>query len=349
MAYVAAVTAETTPSGRPIRLASAISARPASRRSAPGRTVWSSRPHRWVRPGPARASPIAASTRPTSAPGRSPGVPPVPDGLVRASTASPMASTAMPQGSPDGAASGVTGATVVGVAPASPPAPDASAVPTAAPAAPAGAPAVPTVPAGAPAAATVAVAVPPAACSAPGGRRVRPADARCLPKRAYAPKVSFSAVRAYAPNRPKPRAPGPVAGGRASRGRRAVATDADAVSGTSASRVRVAGTGRGCPAARKSVPSPSKGRPVRWPRRCRKTSSATVAPRGQAGAVVVADPSISRAGPRPTADRPGRGRVAGSVRATAIARYTVAASGAAHQARRSAEAGGSAVPPRAWP
>ncbi|GGP67378.1 hypothetical protein GCM10010247_45330 [Streptomyces calvus] len=54
-------------------------------------------------------------------------------------------------------------------------------------------------------------------------------------------------------------------------------------------------------------------------------------------AVVVAETAIRRAGPSPTADRPGRGRVPGSVRATATAKYTVAASGAAHQASRSVE------------
>ncbi|GAB2877969.1 hypothetical protein GCM10027074_52620 [Streptomyces deserti] len=62
-------------------------------------------------------------------------------------------------------------------------------------------------------------------------------------------------------------------------------------------------------------------------------------------AVVVAEMAIRRAGPRPMADRPGRGFVPGSVRATATAKYTVAARGAAHQARRRSEVPGES----GWP
>lgn len=68
-------------------------------------------------------------------------------------------------------------------------------------------------------------------------------------------------------------------------------------------------------------------------------------PRVQARAVVVAEIAIRRPGPRPIAERPGRGFVAGSVRATATAKYTVAASGVAHQARRRAAAAGES----GWP
>ncbi len=45
-AMTAERTAQTTPSGRPIRRASSIRTRPAKRRTAPGRAVWSSRPDR---------------------------------------------------------------------------------------------------------------------------------------------------------------------------------------------------------------------------------------------------------------------------------------------------------------
>lgn len=57
-------------------------------------------------------------------------------------------------------------------------------------------------------------------------------------------------------------------------------------------------------------------------------------------AVVAAEIDIRRAGPRPMAERPGRGFVAGSVRATATAKWTVAASGVRHQASRRTEAAG---------
>ncbi|KAF0648913.1 hypothetical protein K701_16300 [Streptomyces fradiae ATCC 10745 = DSM 40063] len=60
----------------------------------------------------------------------------------------------------------------------------------------------------------------------------------------------------------------------------------------------------------------------------------------QATAVDAAARAVSRTGPSPRAQRPGRGRVAGSVRATATARCAQAASGGAHQASRSAEAYG---------
>lgn len=137
-----------------------------------------------------------------------------------------------------------------------------------------------------------------------------------------------------APARPFP------AGGRGSLGRRLSATAAEAATGSSASSVSAAGTGNGRSAARNCAPFPSKGMPVRSPRRCRKSISATSEPSVQESSVVSADTAISRPGPRPTADSPGRGRVPGSVRATARARYTVAASGTTHQARRSAAAPG---------
>lgn len=60
-------------------------------------------------------------------------------------------------------------------------------------------------------------------------------------------------------------------------------------------------------------------------------------------AVVMAEIAIRPAGPRPMAERPVRGFVAGSVRATATARCTVAASGVRHQARRRAEPAGSSA------
>ncbi|GAA1295773.1 hypothetical protein GCM10009647_007950 [Streptomyces sanglieri] len=45
--------------------------------------------------------------------------------------------------------------------------------------------------------------------------------------------------------------------------------------------------------------------------------------------------TASRTGPRPTADSPERGRVLGSVRATATANWTVTANGTRHHSRRS--------------
>lgn len=65
--------------------------------------------------------------------------------------------------------------------------------------------------------------------------------------------------------------------------------------------------------------------------------------------MVAAEMAIRRAGPRPIADRPGRGRVPGSVRAATTAKYTVAARGATHQARRRAEPPGVSWWARAWP
>lgn len=130
------------------------------------------------------------------------------------------------------------------------------------------------------------------------------------------------------------------------RGRRARATVAEAAIGTRLSRVRAAGSGRDTSAARNSAAAPSNGMPVRSPRSCRKKSSASIEPRAVERAVVTAETAIRRPGPRPMAERPGRGRVPGSVRATASAKYTVAASGAAHQARRrtlAAEASGCVI------
>lgn len=57
----------------------------------------------------------------------------------------------------------------------------------------------------------------------------------------------------------------------------------------------------------------------------------------QETAVEAAASAVSRAGPSPTADSPGRGRVLGSVRATATARWTVAASGTTHHSSRGTE------------
>jgi len=109
------------------------------------------------------------------------------------------------------------------------------------------------------------------------------------------------------------------------------------MAGTTASRVRAAGRGRSLSDARKSEAVPSKGMPVRSPRRWRKRRRASIEPRVLERAVVVAAMAIRRPGPRPMAERPGRGRVAGSVRATATAKWTVAARGVRHQARRSRE------------
>ncbi|CAM5737487.1 hypothetical protein SALBM311S_09319 [Streptomyces alboniger] len=64
-------------------------------------------------------------------------------------------------------------------------------------------------------------------------------------------------------------------------------------------------------------------------------------PSVQERAVVVAETAIRRAGPRPIAERPVRGLAAGSVRATATAKYTVVARGVAHQASRRREPAGS--------
>lgn len=63
-------------------------------------------------------------------------------------------------------------------------------------------------------------------------------------------------------------------------------------------------------------------------------------------AVETAASTLSFTGPRPTADSPPRGRVLGSVRATATANCTVAASGTKHHSSRStapAECGCAAV------
>ncbi|MGX1367104.1 hypothetical protein RKD19_002463 [Streptomyces canus] len=168
-------------------------------------------------------------------------------------------------------------------------------------------------------------------------------------KRPYAPKGSLAVFLPYAPKRPYDRASRFAAAGRSSRGRRTSPTVTDAITGTRPSRVRAAGNGRGASAARKSAAAPSKGMPVRSPRRWRKKSSASIEPRVQDRAVVVAVTAISRAGPRPIAASPGRGRVPGSVRATARAKWTVAASGVRHHARRSTAPDGSSGWLIAWP
>ncbi len=108
-------------------------------------------------------------------------------------------------------------------------------------------------------------------------------------------------------------------------------------SGTSASSVRAAASGNGVPAPRNSAAPPSKGSPARSPRRWRKKSSATTEPSVVDTAVETAASTLSRAGPAPAAKSPGRGRVLGSVRATATANWTVAARGTAHHSSRSTE------------
>lgn len=179
------------------------------------------------------------------------------------------------------------------------------------------------------------------------------------PNLPYAPNVSRVPDRPYAPKRPYPRAGtrapasrafssrAPV--GRGTRGRSAVATAIDAIVGARASRVSAAGSGSGTSAARNPAAAPSNGMPVRSPRRWRKRRRASIEPSVQDSAVVVAEMAIRRAGPRPIADRPGRGRVAGSVRATATAKYTVAASGVRHQASRSSAAAVDSGWLIAWP
>jgi hypothetical protein len=103
-------------------------------------------------------------------------------------------------------------------------------------------------------------------------------------------------------------------------GRSIRATARDEVAGDRDSRVRAAGRGSGWFAARKSPAAPSNGMPVRSPRRWRKRRRASMEPRSVERAVVVAETAIRRAGPRPIDARPGRGRVPGSVRATARAK-----------------------------
>ncbi|CAM5702248.1 hypothetical protein SALBM135S_09861 [Streptomyces alboniger] len=120
----------------------------------------------------------------------------------------------------------------------------------------------------------------------------------------------------------------------AGRGRSAAALAAEAVKGTTVSRIRVAPSGSGSFAASGPAAAPSKGSPVRSPRRCRKTRSATTEPSVQATAVEMAASTVRRAGPSPTPESPALGLVPGSVRATATAKYAVAVIGATHQARR---------------
>ncbi len=167
------------------------------------------------------------------------------------------------------------------------------------------------------------------------------------PNLPYAPNVSLRGAVPNAPKRPNPRVR--VAGGRGSLGRRASATAVVAVAGG-----RPGGSG---------WPGPGGGgrRPARRPPR-RRTAGPTgrragagrrggpaSSPGWWTGPSSGAETAMRRPGPRPTADSPGRGRVPGSVRATASARYTVAASGSAHQARRSAAASAASGWFRAWP
>lgn len=124
---------------------------------------------------------------------------------------------------------------------------------------------------------------------------------------------------------------------------------AEEASGATASSVSAAARGSGVPAPRNSAASPSNGSPVRSPRRCRKKSSATTEPSVVDTAVEIAASAESRAGPRPAANSPGRGRVLGSVRATATANWTVAASGTAHHSSRATDSDARAGCPEAYP
>ena len=91
--------------------------------------------------------------------------------------------------------------------------------------------------------------------------------------RPYAPKRPFDACRPC---------PAGVPGASTS------ATVTEAIAGTRASRVRAPARGSGWSAARRSAAAPSKGRPVRSPRRWRKKSRASIEPSVQDRAVVIA-------------------------------------------------------------
>ena len=284
-------TAQTTPRGRPMRVASSMRTRPARRRRAPGRAAWRRRPQRWVRPGPARARPRAVRVQPTRT---AAGLPAAPPGRARrvwggAAGVGLHGEAGGEHGEAPGEAWGgrrgwagragrwrVTSGSCVRR------------------------PRCPGLALTASVARPGADGVPPSPGRVPPRRHDCPrwvAGARRTGRTRRTSPGARAAVRAEAAVRPRRC---PAEAGRVSRGRRARATAIDAATGTRASRVRAAAAGAAGPRRGESAAAPSKGRPVRSPRRWRKKSRAThrAERAGQGG----------RRRPRRPSGGPGRGR-----------------------------------------